>query len=72
MKVCDLCKKVPIGIEKARKPFDYIFVGTKVEEKKRGREIVKIEMHLCDRCITDFNSKFGTWLQGMRFGADPE
>lgn len=71
MIICDRCKKVPKGTK--NQPFLYELTGTKMEETKTGkrgtatgREIVKIPMHLCDPCITEFNKSLGHFIGGVR------
>lgn len=75
MIVCDCCKLTPIGKNRSKaKPFDYQIVGTKVEDpstksaakKAVAREVVKIDLHLCDDCITIFNQRLGAFIHAMK------
>lgn len=46
-------------------------MGLKTEERKEKqkateREIVRIDMHLCDPCIAEFNSRLGIFVNKIR------
>jgi len=64
MIVCDVCKNI-----KSKPVFDVNLTVVKAEEHKgklRDREIVKIPFHLCDKCISNFNSRLGMFVRSVR------
>jgi hypothetical protein len=71
MIVCDMCKSVDV---RKNKPFECEVKTIKMEEKGASstkktvvpRELVSIQMHLCDRCITEFNQKLGHFIHSVR------
>jgi len=65
MNVCDHCQRIPKGKDANRKPFVYTLLGLKDE-----REIVRIELHICDICLTDFNKKLGQFVHAMKLNED--
>ena len=66
MIICDICQNTDI---RKYKPFEYHVICVKQEEKNKrtvGREVIKIEMHLCEKCISEFNNRLGNFIHQLR------
>lgn len=69
--VCDLCKRIPM--QGKHEPFLYEIVTLKAEDTKTGRkgvaagrEIIRIQLHLCDACISTLNADLGRFIQSKK------
>ncbi len=66
MLVCDCCHSTD---QKKRKAFEISLTTIKDEEKSKKivpREMLRIPMHLCDKCIDHFHSRLGVMIATMR------
>lgn len=73
MQVCDNCHKVPSASNRGRAPFDvdicvvkHDMKGGKNSRKEIPREIIRISVHICDHCLSEFNKKLGKFVHAMR------
>jgi len=65
MKVCDLCKNekcFPIKIEVIKEELH----ARKAGRKGADKQIIKIEMDLCDNCLTKFTQELGSFVVNIR------